>query len=147
MTPIQSILCPVDFSVGSERAVEYAASLALSTGARIELLHTYLIPVLSLPEGKVTATPEYVARVLTIAQDELDKLKAPLIARGIEVKTTLLDGQPAETILRYAKEVEASLLVLGTHGRTGFQHFVLGSIAERVVRLADMPVLTVRNAG
>jgi nucleotide-binding universal stress UspA family protein len=146
MPQIQSILCPVDFSAGSERAVEQAAALAQLTGASLELLHVYPIPVLSLPEGQVTATPEYVARVLTIAQDELEKLSDPLIARGIRVKTTLLDGQPIETIVRYAKESGASMLVLGTHGRTGIRHFALGSTAERVVRLADVPVLTVRNA-
>lgn len=146
MAQIQSILCPVDFSAGSERAVEQAAVLAQLTGASIDLLHAYLIPVLTLPEGSVTATPEYVARVLTIAQDELDKLRGPLVARGLQVKTTLLDGPAVETILRHAKDSGASLLVLGTHGRTGFQHFALGSTAERIVRLSEIPVMTVRNA-
>jgi nucleotide-binding universal stress UspA family protein len=147
MNRIEKILCPVDFSQGSERAVDYAASLAALTGATVELLHVYLVPVLTMPEGQVTATPAYIAKVMTIAQDEFDKLRGSLEGRNVRVKTTLLDGEPVETILNYARESGASLMVLGTHGWSGFQHFVMGSTAERVVRLSEIPVLTVRNAG
>lgn len=146
MRRIEKILCPVDFSQGSERAVDEAAYLAGLTGATVELLHVYQIPVLTMPEGQVTATPEYIAKLMATAQDEFDKLRRSLEARKIHVKTTLIDGPAVDTILAHAKESGASLLVLGTHGWSGFQRFVMGSTAERVVRLAEIPVLTVRNA-
>lgn len=143
MDTIKTILCAVDFSKGSERAVEEAAWLAKATGARVELLHVYQLPVLALPDGVVTATPEFVARLTNQAQEALDALRERLEARGVQATTRLLEGNAIEIIVERAKQLDASMLVLGTHGRSGFQRFILGSTAERVVRLATVPVLTV----
>jgi nucleotide-binding universal stress UspA family protein len=141
-----SILCPVDFSPGSERVLDHAAELANLKGAVVELLHVYRIPVLSLPEGEVTATPEYVANMLDNATQALDELRTSLATRGIRTTTRLIAGEPVATILERAAELGASLIVLGTHGRGGFKHMILGSVAERVVRTSSIPVLTVRLA-
>ena len=140
---IELILCAVDFSAGSDRAVEQAATLAKATGARVELLHVYQLPVLALPDGAVTATPEFVARLTTQAQEALDRHRDQLTARGVRASTCLLEGAVVDTIVKHAERAGASLLVLGTHGRSGFQRFILGSTAERVVRTASLPVLTV----
>lgn len=146
METVKTIVCPVDFSKGSERAVEQAALLAKATGAHVELLHVYQLPVLALPDGVVTATPEFVARLTSKAQEALDVQRERLLTLGVQASTRLLEGHPVERIVERAKQLEASMLVLGTHGRSGFQRFVLGSTAERVVRLSTVPVLTVHLA-
>lgn len=146
MDTIKTILCAVDFSDGSERALEQAAALAKATGARVVLLHAYQLPVLALPDGVVTATPEFVTKLTTHAQEALDRLRGKLASQGVDATTRLLEGNPVETIVDCAKQLEGAMLVLGTHGRSGFKRFVLGSTAERVVRLATVPVLTVHLA-
>jgi nucleotide-binding universal stress UspA family protein len=146
MDTLKTIVCAVDFSKGSERALEHAAVLAKATGARIELLHVYQLPVLALPDGVVTATPEFVARLTNQAQEALDAHRARLEALGVRASTCLREGNAVETIVGRANELGASLLVVGTHGRSGFKRFMLGSTAERVVRLATVPVLSVHLA-
>ena len=143
MQTVKTILCPVDFSEGSDRAVEQAAMLAKATGAGVELLHVYQLPVLALPDGVVTATPDFVAKLTTQAQEALDKHRAQLTAQGITATARLIEGHPVQTIVDHTKQIGASMLVLGTHGRSGFKRFMLGSTTERVVRLASVPVLTV----
>jgi nucleotide-binding universal stress UspA family protein len=146
MENLKTIVCAVDFSKGSDRALEHAAALAKATGARVELLHVYQLPVLALPDGVVTATPEFVARLTNQAQEGLDAHRERLAALGVQASTCLREGSAVETIVRRTNEVAASLLVVGTHGRSGFKRFVLGSTAERVVRLATVPVLSVHLA-
>lgn len=146
METLKTIVCAVDFSKGSDRALEHAAALAKATGARVELLHVYQLPVLALPDGVVTATPEFVARLTNQAQEVLDMHRKRLAALGVQASTCLLEGSAVETIVRHATQRADAMLVLGTHGRSGFKRFVLGSTAERVVRLASVPVLTVHLA-
>jgi nucleotide-binding universal stress UspA family protein len=146
METVKTIVCPVDFSKGSERAVEQAAVVAKATGAHVELLHVYQLPVLALPDGVVTATPEFVVRLTNHAQEALDAQRERLTALGVQATTRLLEGNPVEIIVERAKQLEASMIVIGTHGRSGLQRFLLGSTAERVVRLATVPVLSVHLA-
>lgn len=138
------IVCPVDFSPGSTLAVEKAAELARATGSRVELLHVYQLPVLALPDGVISATPAYITTLTSNAQQQLDEIAEGLRGRGVQVATKLVEGSPAQAILEHAARLPAGLIVLGTHGRRGFQRFLMGSTAERVVRLANIPVLTVR---
>jgi nucleotide-binding universal stress UspA family protein len=146
MDTIKTIVCAVDFSDGSERALERAAVLAKATGARVVLLHAYQLPVLALPDGVVTASPDFVSKLTTHAQEALDRMREKLASQGVNATTQLVEGNPVETIVTCANQLEASMLVLGTHGRSGFKRYLLGSTTERVVRTATVPVLTVQLA-
>lgn len=137
------ILVPVDFSKGSDRAVAQAEALALALGADLEFFHAYQLPVLALPDSSVTVSPTYVADLTDRAQRELNKYRDAAQNRGVNATVKLLEGNPAETIVERSEALHAVMIVLGTHGRSGFKRFLLGSTTERVVRTASVPVLTV----
>lgn len=139
----KTILVPVDFSKGSDRAVAQAEQLAVALGTQIELFHAYQLPVFALPDSTVTVSPTYVADLTDRAQRELNRHREQLQARGLGVTTRLLEGNAADAIVERAEALKATMVVLGTHGRSGFRRFLLGSVAERVVRMATVPVLTV----
>lgn len=139
----KQILVPVDFSKGSDRAVAQAEQLATALGAQLELFHAYQLPVFALPDSTVTVSPTFVADLTDRAQKELNRHRDALQARGIKATVKLLEGNPADAIVERAEAIHASMIVLGTHGRSGFRRFLLGSTAERVVRMATVPVLTV----
>lgn len=140
------ILVPVDFSKGSDRAVAQAENLASALGADIELFHAYQLPVLALPDSTVTVSPTYVADLTDRAQRELNRHRDRLKEHGIVATAKLLEGNPADAIVERAAALHALMIVLGTHGRSGFRRFLLGSTADRVVRMATVPVLTVHLA-
>jgi len=139
----KKILVPVDFSVGSERAVEKAAELAHAMDASVELMHVYQLPVFALPDSSITVSPTYIADLTTRAQRALEKHRDVLAADGIDASTKLVEGLPAQAIVDHASEISAEMIVMGTHGHSGFKRFLLGSTAERVVRMATVPVLSV----
>ena len=143
MESAKKILVPVDFSFGSERAVEKAAELARVMDASVELMHVYQLPVFALPDSSITVSPTYIAELTDRAQRALEKHRAQLQADGIEASTTLIEGMPAQAIVDHANEIAAEMIVMGTHGHSGFKRFLLGSTAERVVRMANVPVLSV----
>lgn len=138
--PIRTILCPVDFSATSEQALHYALELARPTGARVHVLHVFDLPLYVMPEGAMMATPRDIVAIRQSLQRDLEKLreKYPAIA-----SVRIEDGVPFRQIDAVAKELQADLIVLGTHGRSGFSRLLLGSVAEKVVRTAPVPVLTV----
>lgn len=145
MIQIRRILCPTDFSKPAGRAVAYAAELARSVGAELILLH--VIPEMNYPLrsfGMASAYPHLQEELHRRADDELQKVKAG-IGNGITTVTLLRDGEAHEQVLDTAKTAGADLIVMGTHGHTGLKHALLGSTAEKVVRLSDCPVLTVRS--
>lgn len=144
MTPIRRILVPVDFSAPSDNATEYALWLAKELGAELELMHSYSLPVYALPDGGVMVGPEYAARVSSAAQDSLDASVARYSGQGVTVRAHLTEGIPHEEVARLVEELDAQMVVMGTHGRAGMRHLLLGSVAERVVRTSKVPVLTVR---
>ena len=115
-------------------------------GAQVELLYVYRPPLLALEEGDAEPNEDVVVRMLKKASHDLNQLSEPLKESGIAVKTELLEGDASDTIVREIDNIGASMVVLGTHGHSGFKHWVLGSTAERVVRLAQVPVVTVRVA-
>ncbi|MEY4511691.1 MAG: hypothetical protein RLZZ450_3813 [Pseudomonadota bacterium] len=139
----RQILVPIDFSDGSNRAITQAVQLAGALGASIELFHAYQLPVFALPDSSVTVSPTYVADLTDRAQKELDRQRDRLTAEGLSVTTQLLEGNPADAIVERATAVNAQMIVIGTHGRSGFRRFLLGSTTERVVRTSTVPVLTV----
>jgi nucleotide-binding universal stress UspA family protein len=143
MSPTKIILCPVDFSKGSEHAVRKAQELARATGSELELLHVYSLPVLALPDAAIMVSPTYVAELTERAEQALEVHRKMLADGGVSVHTKLVEGSPADAIVERAKNTQAHMIVMGTHGRGGFRRFLLGSVAERVVRMAEAPVLTV----
>ena len=145
MIKIRRIVCPTDFSPTAEHAGEYGAELARSFGAELLLLH--VIPELNYPLrsfGMAASFPHLREELHTRAAEELQKLKQK-VGAGIQVSTMLRDGESHAQILETAKAGAADLIVMGTHGHTGLKHALLGSTAERVVRLSECPVLTVRT--
>jgi nucleotide-binding universal stress UspA family protein len=142
------ICCPIDFSDASRAAMEVAADLARRFGAELVLLHAYPIPGYTFPDGSVVASPKMMQELADQAQRHLEewRLDAERLAGGQRVAAEKGVGEPAAEIVTFAKENAVDLLVLGTHGRTGIEHALMGSIAERVVRRAHCPVLTVRPA-
>ena len=139
----KKILCPVDFSKGSEYAVAKAEELARALGAEIELFHAYQLPALALPDSTVTVSPTFVADVTDRAQRALNQHRDTVISHDVRATTRLVEGNPADAIVDHAREVNAAMIIMGTHGRSGFRRFLLGSTAERVVRMSTVPVLTV----
>ncbi len=146
MADIKNILAPVDFSETSEHALRYAIDLATRLGgAAIHVIHVYQLPTYALPDGAILARPEYVASLTTELQKQMDELLRRYGGHGVELTGRVTEGVPYAEIDRVAEERKADLVVMGTHGRTGFKHLLLGSVAERVVRISRVPVLTVRK--
>jgi nucleotide-binding universal stress UspA family protein len=140
------ICCPIDFSDASRGAMEVAADLARRFDAELVLLHAYPIPGYTFPDGSVVASPKMMQDLADQAQKHLEewRLEAEKLVGAPRVTAEKAVGEPAAEILEAAREARADLIVMGTHGRTGLEHALMGSIAERVVRRAHCPVLTVR---
>lgn len=162
-----SILVPVDFSPHAAEALRYATDLAARYASSIVVLHvipretsTYAVsqrlghphlPFMDFlspqeaPEVPQQAAEEVIVNLREQAYTALQKfLPPPIAAHPVELR--VLVGQPGERILETAAHEKVALIVLGTHGRTGLQRVLMGSVAERVVRLAPCPVLTVKAA-
>jgi len=145
MRQYKRILCPVDFSPFSNAAVDEAASLALSMGSELCLLHAYQNPAYVLPmSGYVGPTADMITQMRRQLAEELETQAAPYRKQGIKVETLVIEGVPYKSIVDHATEWHADLVVMGTHGRTGLSHALTGSVAERVVRMAHCPVLVTR---
>jgi universal stress protein A len=144
----RTILVPTDFSACARRAVEYAADLARASGAALVLHHATELPL--GVHGSDRIHPEGVREAVRIddyarrsARAHLDA-EAARIGDGVRVITRADIGPTSQRILDAAQELGADLIVMGTHGRTGLRRGLMGSIAERVVRAAVCPVLTLR---
>jgi nucleotide-binding universal stress UspA family protein len=141
------ICCPIDFSDASRAAMEVAADLARRNAGELTLLHAYPVPGYTFPDGSVVASPKMMQDLSDQATRHLDEWRAEAEKLGApRVSTVTAVGEPASEIVAHASEQNVELLVLGTHGRTGLEHALMGSVAERVVRRARCPVLTVHPA-
>lgn len=147
MKPIERILAPVDFSPAGHNALDEAMGLARTLDAAITLLHVYELPQ-PIPAGGVAYGPDVIDALEAAACQMLERVRDEL--RGgegegppiaIEIEARL--GVAHDEIVRVARAGGYDLVVMGTHGRTGWRHLLLGSVAERVVRLSSVPVLTV----
>ena len=147
MIALRQVMVPTDFSEASECALKYGRAFAASFGASLHVVHvvedfvawswaadTY---VATLPRIREEVEAEAVAR--------LGQLIPPAEAERLQAKVALLAGSPFIEIVRYAREHDIDLIVMGTHGRGPVAHALIGSVAERVVRKAHCPVLTVRH--
>ncbi len=140
---IQSILVPVDFSGGSDAAVEYALVLARESEAKIQLLHSYPVsPGVATPYGP--ALPDAVFESIRGgAERKLADAKERLEREGVTVAAHLTAEPPSFAIAEAAEELGVDCIVMGTRGLSGLKHVLLGSVAERTVRTAPCPVFTV----
>lgn len=147
MRPIRSILVAVDFSESSEQALTAAIDLARQTGAELHVAHALDLPIalfnpyaVSLPDALVTQARDEAARRLRETVERVAK-------EGVTAKSRLSEVPAAPAIARLAEEIGADLIVMGTHGHTGLKHVLLGSVAERTLRLAPCSVLIVKEKG
>jgi nucleotide-binding universal stress UspA family protein len=146
---LNRILVPVDFSAHSEKAIRYATTLANKFGARLSLVHVIEDPFVTgawQAEVFVPNIPELLNDLIKSAKTQLAERKKDLAAHGFIIETAVITGRPATAIVEQASTGRFDLIVMGTHGRTGLSHALLGSVAERVVQKAPCPVLTVRDA-
>ena len=145
---VKHILVPVDFSEGSRAALRYAVELAEHLGADIDVLHVwepspYIAPTqLIWIGGDAMSFWTHMDQNLRAQLNELIADEAP--QARVEIHAHVQAGYVAQSLLERLKDGAYDLVVMGTHGRTGISHWLLGSVAERVVRLAPCPVLTVR---
>jgi nucleotide-binding universal stress UspA family protein len=137
---IKRILCPTDLSDAASQAVEQALAVAGYHKARVTALHV-LTPLTLATSGVATSAEE--ARELERLRGSTTEAFAAAPAAGVDVEVLVDVGQPAGAILDRAATLPADLIVMGTHGASGFQHLVLGSVTEKVLRKAPCPVLTV----
>ncbi len=147
----RTILVPHDFSASANHAAAIARSQAKLHDGRILLLHVVELPshfgpdtTMILPDtgGTPIGMREYAVRR---AEAHLDDLAGRLIVDGVPTTAFVRVGSAVDEINRFAVEESVDVIVMGTHGRTGFRHFIAGSVTERVVRTAPMPVLTIRH--
>lgn len=139
MLPIHTILHPTDFSVGSNYALRLACAVARDSHARLILLHVFTPPPIINGEALLPPDPDVIKAELR------SQLQALTLETGdLPVECRLDEGYPGSDIPRVARETKADLIVIGTHGRTGLNRLLMGSVAEQVVRKAMCPVLTVK---
>lgn len=141
---ITTIMVPTDFSYTSDAALGYARMLAARFGASLHLLHVVDEP--GSWSEVYAAIPDIRDRLSADAERRLEAIAACL-PPPLRATSAVVCGAPVPTIVKVAESTGADLIVMGTHGRRGMGHVLLGSVAERVVRLAPCPVLTVRERG
>jgi universal stress protein A len=140
---VHHILAPTDFSESSQQAIQYARELAQKFGATLVLLHVVELPpylIEGLPPSALGGT------LLEELERQATSDLAQLLANEAEVKVVrrVVVGIPYRRIVEVAEAEKLDLIVMATHGRTGFSHLFMGSVAERIVRTAPCPVLTIR---
>lgn len=145
MTIFENILVPVDFSLHAAEAIRVASGIARQSQGSITLVHVYDPLPYALPPEYVVYTPEQEARMNAEFEKSLTASKRAAESAGApRVETRLLHGLPSAAIVDLAKAGHFDSIVMGTHGRTGIKHALMGSVAERVLRKAPCPVLTVK---
>jgi universal stress protein A len=144
---IRSILAPTDFSRHADAAVKYACALAERFGAKLYLLHVLseVVPVGPDPMLAPVLSPDFYRETEQSSQDALATLIQPDWGRPASVETAVRWGVPVDAVIEFAGAHAVDLIVIATHGRTGLSHVLLGSVAERIVREAPCPVLTIRD--
>lgn len=146
MIAIQRILAPTDFSDNSTRAVRYAAELAEKFSSEMILLHVVQDLALVLPDAVMPTpvTTPNLDEMIAAARTGIANLIGSLHLEALKPRAEVRVGSPATEIVAAAADLKADLLCVSTHGRTGLAHFLLGSVAEKIVRHAPCPVLSVR---
>ena len=144
--PFERILCAVDFSESSERALDLAAELAREYGAELHIVHAVDLPLTLMTPYEVAVPDGLIREAREAAQRKLDGTLERLRGRGLEAKGHLGDVPAAPAIADCASQHGADLLVLGTRGHTGLKHLLLGSVAERTIQLSPCSVLVAKGS-
>lgn len=143
---IQRILIPVDFSETSAAATEYGCELAARLGARVTLLNAFSAGIVATPDAVFAPTEEEVRVMTRAAKEHLQSIAAKLERDGLEIECAVVEGMSGDAICQFAERTQPDLIVMGTHGRRGLSHALLGSVAEHLLRHAPCPVLTIGRA-
>ena len=139
------VLVPTDFSASAEQTLDYAIRLARTLNARLTVLHV-IQPVPMAGSDMGVALPEaYLQDLEEAVQRSMEETLARVTAAGLTAERIVVYGVPFQEIIETAKARQVDLIVMGTHGRTGYMHVLLGSVAEKVIRLAPCSVLVVRG--
>ena len=151
MLPVKNILCPTDFSDPSYEALKAADELAAHFGATLHIINVVpLVPIVEAPIGVESASfnvASYQQELEGQAQKSLKNLAEQKITRGVTAVTEVLIGNAAGEVIRYAGENGIDMIVIATHGLSGWRRFISGSTTEQIVRQASCPVLTIRRPG
>lgn len=146
MNLIKNILVPIDFSDYSKNALRYAVQFAKNFNAKLFLI--YVVEPMIYPAdfsmGQV-AIPSMDADLQNRAEEELKNLSSNYVDAALQSETIIKTGKPFVEINETAKEIDADIIIMATHGHTGVEHLLFGSTAEKVVRKAPCPVLTLRE--
>ncbi len=151
MVTFERILCPTDFSEPSRQAIDLARTLAVQFGAELRIMHCVEPVTIHGPTVDIGAPASnfdmagYQDMILKQAEESLRALSAELSSRELEVSIHLARGKPGDEIAVHAKAFNADLVVIATHGESGWRRFLFGSVAEKVVRTAHCHVLTVNE--
>lgn len=147
MITLRRILVPTDFSEPSEKALRYGRTLVDVFRASLHVLHVIEEPFIHgwTSEGYIAALPDLRTELQKQAEERLDGLFTPGDREHFRVESLVRFGHPFNEIIRFAQDGDIDLIVMGTHGRSGLAGLLIGSVAEKVVRSAPCPVLTVRH--
>ena len=147
MLKIKKILCPTDFSGPSLKGLEYAVEMAKAFRAELRVVYVLpIVPASATNPNLHYEIPEYERMIHKDSEKELKAIIAKHVPKNLKVKPLIGHGNAAHEIVRLAEEEKADLVVIATHGHTGLHHLIVGSVAEKVVRLAHCPVLAVRES-
>ena len=146
MLTLQKICCPIDFSEPSYEALETACEIALHFSAELILVHVVTpIPVIPVHDDPVSFNlPLYEKEMETNAVKVLSQIQQERISEAIRSRAMVLQGDPATQIVNMVKEEKTDMIVIATHGFTGWRKFMFGSVTEKVIRLSPCPVLSTR---
>jgi nucleotide-binding universal stress UspA family protein len=146
MIAIRRIIVPIDFSEYSKKALRYAVEFARSFRAEIVLVYV-VEPIVTPADFSVgqMAVPGMESDFAQRGAEQLDKLLDTVVADAVAARAVVRHGKPFVEIIRLAREEQADLIIIATHGHTGIEHALFGSTAEKVVRKAPCPVLSIRD--
>lgn len=145
MSRFRTILVPIDFSAHAQAALDLALAMARGGPATIHLLHAYEVPLGTISPYGVAVPDALLAQVRDAAARRLEKAANRIADAGVACETHVAHGPAADAIGETARQLGADLIVMSTRGLTGWKHVLLGSVAERTVRSAPCPVLSVRT--
>lgn len=142
--PPHHILVATDFGEPAEHALEYALMLAKALGAKVIVFHAFYVPPLVTGNGLYVPMP--IGDWFRDAEKNLNAVVESAKKQWSAVDAVIVEGEPRAAIIKAIEAQKAELLIIGTHGRRGVAHLILGSVAERVVRTSPVPVLTITHA-
>ena len=142
---VKHILVPTDLSEYADYALDYAIELAQTLQARLTLLHIIHLTPLAMGDIGASGLVPYLDEMEADAQQRLQALLNRVHQEGLQGETAVVQGVPFQSIVDMAGNENVDMIVMGTHGRTGLTHALMGSVAEKVVRLAPCPVLVTRG--